>query len=144
MTQRTIYIYLINHDRRDIKTHTYIGAAYDFRKRLDQHNGIIPGGPRITKKAAGYWEPVFVLRMFGARKLSSKVLKREWKSSSRGLESRIRKGFELSVKHNLQCYIMKSPKNKSVEVLRNLKLLWKNEEISLSKTEMLKIINGDA
>ena len=88
-----MFAYLISHNKQDIKTHTYIGCTRDFKKRLNQHNGKAPGGPRMTKRAAGFWKPVVVLELPQNRKFSSKELKKEWKQSSRGLESRIRKAF---------------------------------------------------
>ena len=93
----SLYLYLISHDRPEIKTHTYIGCTENFLKRLNQHNGLEAGGPRITKRAAGSWEPVLILKV--DREKNSKELKREWKQSSRGLESRVKRGIEIAVKH---------------------------------------------
>ena len=95
-----LFLYLISHDRKDIKTHTYIGCVEDFVNRLQQHNGIIAGGPRITRRAAGSWSPVIILKLPQHRTFDAKKLKKEWKQSSRGLESRIKKGFALAIKYN--------------------------------------------
>ena len=46
MGKTDLYLYLISHNRKDIKTHTYIGCVEDFVNRLNQHNGIVTGGPR--------------------------------------------------------------------------------------------------
>jgi hypothetical protein len=64
MSKRSdLYLYLISHNRKDIKTHTYIGCVEDFVNRLNQHNGIVAGGPRVTRKAAGDWEPVLLIKL---------------------------------------------------------------------------------
>ena len=75
--KKKMFLYLISHDRKDIKTHTYIGASGNFIRRLKQHNLVTPGGPRITRRAAGNWKPVMVLELPSGRKFSSKTLKKE-------------------------------------------------------------------
>lgn len=113
--KRVLYLYLINHNRTDIKTHTYIGCVSDFTSRLHQHNGQQPGGPRITRRAAGFWEPVLILELPADRTFNSKDLKKEWKQSSRGLESRIKKGLSLACNHNLRTYIKQTISKKASE-----------------------------
>lgn len=110
-----LYLYLINHNRKDIKTHTYIGCVGNFSDRLQQHNGQQPGGPRITRRAAGYWSPVLILELPADRTFNSKDLKKEWKQSSRGLESRIKKGLFLACKYNLKTYIKERTSEKDNE-----------------------------
>ena len=100
-----MYLYLISHSKKDIKTHTYIGCTSDFIKRLSQHNGETPGGPRMTKRAAGHWQPIVILELPSDRTFKSKVLKKEWKQSSRGLESRIKKAFQLSLQYKLKIFL---------------------------------------
>lgn len=113
--KRVLYLYLINHNRTDIKTHTYIGCVSDFTSRLHQHNGQQPGGPRITRRAAGFWEPVLILELPADRTFNSKDLKKEWKQSSRGLESRIKKGLSLACNYNLRTYIKQTISKKACE-----------------------------
>ena len=137
-----LYLYLISHSRKDIKTHTYIGCVEDFVNRLNQHNGIVSGGPRVTKKAAGDWEPVLVLKLPKDRNFDAKKIKKEWKQSSRGLESRIRKGFAIALKYNLTTYVKKKY-NKSVPVLDILKDKWDNNRVTANKTIWDKLMNGD-
>lgn len=139
---KQLFLYLISHDRKDIKTHTYIGCVEDFIKRLQQHNGQLNGGPRITKRAAGSWDPVIILKLPSNRKFKSKVLKKEWKQTSRGLESRIRKGFSLALKYNLTCYIMKNQKKK-LPILNFLGKKWKDNKIELQKDEWNKILKSE-
>ncbi len=135
-----MYAYLISHDREDIKTHTYIGCTGNFSKRLLQHNGVLPGGPRMTKRAAGHWKPIIVLKLPADRSFDSKSFKREWKQSSRGLESRIRKAFSLALKHNLTIYISKeNTSNNRVLIFLNKK--WKDNKINLSETEWNRLVN---
>ena len=141
MSKKALYLYLICHNRKDIKTHTYIGCVENFINRLHQHNGLENGGPRITKRAAGSWDPVIILKLPKDRTFDSKKLKREWKSSSRGLESRIKKGFELALKYNLTMCIMKSCKHLSIPILKHLSDKWKDNKIKLSKKQYIKLIN---
>lgn len=146
--KNVLYLYLINHNRSDIKTHTYIGCVSDFVSRLQQHNGQQPGGPRITRRAAGFWAPVLILELPADRTFNSKDLKKEWKQSSRGLESRIKKGLSLACKYNLKTYIQKSSNGKNCEeegtILSYIRNKFKSEEkISLSKEEWEKILNDN-
>lgn len=138
-----MYAYLISHDRKDIKTHTYIGVSGDFIYRLKQHNAEVSGGPRITRRAAGNWKPVIILCLPQGRAFSSKDLKKEWKTSSRGLESRIRKGFELAKKYKVNIFINKEKKSK-IKILKDLNGRWNDEnKILLSELEWKNVINGD-
>ena len=138
-----MFLYLICHDRKEIKTHTYIGACGNFIRRLKQHNLETPGGPRITRRAAGNWKAVMILELPSSRTFSSKTLKKEWKSSSRGLESRIRKGFEIAQKYKVKVYITKDDKN-NIKLLKRLNKRWSEEyKMKLTNTEWRKIIEGD-
>ena len=141
MTKTDLYLYLISHNKKNIKTHTYIGCVEDFVNRLNQHNLVVNGGPRVTRRAAGNWEPVLVLKLPKDRTFDSKKIKKEWKTSSRGLESRIRKGFALAVKYHLPVFIMKKRKHK-VPVLDILKDKWKDNKISADKSVWDKLLNN--
>jgi hypothetical protein len=141
--RKKMFLYLICHNRKDIKTHTYIGASGNFIRRLKQHNLETPGGPRITRRAAGNWQAVMILELPSSRSFSSKVLKREWKSSSRGLESRVRKGLEIAHKYKVDVYITKNDKNK-IKLLERLNTRWSKEhKINLSEQEWNHIIDGE-
>jgi len=141
--KKAIYVYLICHNCSHIKTHTYIGAAYNFRRRLEQHNGSVQGGPRITRKAAGNWEPVFILKLPVTRKISSKIIKREWKSKSRGLESRIRKGFEIAMNYNLTCYILANQKKNGPPLLKRLSSRWDGGRIVIKQSVLAELLKSD-
>lgn len=134
-----MFAYLISHNKKDMKTHTYIGCTGDFKKRLMQHNGDLVGGPRNTKRAAGSWKPVVVLELPSDRSFSSKVFKKEWKQSSRGLDSRIRKAFEMALKYKLKIYI--SEHNKE-GILKELHTKWDNHTIQLTLEEYTNIIKS--
>ena len=126
-----LYLYLISHDKKEIKTHTYIGYAENFLKRLNQHNGLEAGGPRITKRAAGSWKPVIIIKIDDRSKLNSKKLKKEWKQSSRGLESRIKKGIELAVKNKLKI-IMPKKSSCDIPIIQFINQRWKDDKADLS------------
>ena len=135
-----MFAYLISHNKKDIKTHTYIGCTSDFKKRLSQHNGELPNGPRMTKRAAGHWKPVVILELPAGRTFSSKELKKDWKQSSRGLDSRIRKAFDLARKYQLKIYI--SEYNKE-GIFKELYTKWKNHSIQLSPQEYSRLVKND-
>lgn len=137
-----LYLYLIFHTESHIKTHTYIGCVEDFTNRLNQHNGLVAGGPRVTRKAAGSWRPVMLLKIPKERNLNSKSIKKEWKQTSRGLESRIHKGFTLAVKYNLNVYIMKNSIS-SIPVINILENKWKDHRVEADKTTWSKLLNND-
>lgn len=138
-----LYLYLISHDRKDIKTHTYIGCVEDFVNRLQQHNGIVSGGPRITRRAAGSWTPVIILKLPKNRTFNAKRLKKEWKQSSRGLESRIKKGFALAIKYKLTIYIMRKPPKRKIPILDFLKNKWKEDKINMTSEDWNTMLNSD-
>ena len=138
---RDLFLYLISHDRKEIKTHTYIGCVEDFISRLHQHNGQINGGPRITRRAAGSWDPVMILKLPKNRTFESKVVKKEWKQTSRGLESRIKKGFSLAMKYGLTCYIMRE-KKKDIPILNFLDSKWSGNKITLNKDEWGRLLDN--
>lgn len=143
MAAHDLFMYLISHNRTDIKTHTYIGCVRDFNKRLQQHNGQLSGGPRVTKRAAGSWDPVIIIKLPKDRTFDSKQLKKEWKQSSRGIDSRIKKGFAIAYKYKLTCYIMKSPRIGS-NVLKFLTTKWKGEKVQMTKKDWHKVLKDNA
>lgn len=134
-----MYAYLIGHTKKNIKTHTYIGCTSDFKKRLAQHNGQIVGGPRVTKRAAGNWKALVVLELPPNRTFSSKDLKKKWKVSSRGLESRIRKAFELALTYGLKIFISETHRN---IVFDELRTKWVDNKINLSVDEYIKLFKS--
>lgn len=133
-----LYLYLISHDRKEIKTHTYIGCTENFLKRLNQHNGLEAGGPRITKRAAGSWKPVIIIRL--TDELNSKDLKKEWKQSSRGLESRVKKGIELAVKHKLKI-IMPKNENNNIPMVRFINDRWVDQKVEMTDRDWEKMLH---
>tara|TARA_B100000925_G_scaffold291520_1_gene279902 strand:+ start:284 stop:700 length:417 start_codon:yes stop_codon:yes gene_type:complete len=128
-----LYVYMISHDKPEIKTHTYIGCTENFLKRLNQHNGLENGGPRITKRAAGSWKPVIILKIEN-KDIKPKQIKKEWKQSSRGLESRIRKGLELAIKNKLTIVLPKNI-NSNIPSLKYLNERWDGDKITMTDNE---------
>lgn len=82
-----INIYIITNDCVNFDTHTHIGSASDIFKRMKQHNGLMPGGPQDTKRAAGYWNLVFYMRVPPIRNFSCKDIVKNF-DTFRGLPSR--------------------------------------------------------
>lgn len=138
-----LYIYLISHNNPNIKTHTYIGCTETFLKRLNQHNGLEVGGPRITRRAAGSWVPVLILKYDPEKQnISSKNIKTEWKQSSRGLISRIKRGFELSVKYNLTV-IMPKNENSNIDIIKFINDKWQDDKVLLTDEDWEHILSSD-
>ena len=140
---KDLYMYLISHNRTDIKTHTYIGCVSDFNKRLQQHNGQLCGGPRVTKRAAGSWDPVIIIKLPVNRKFDPKQIKHEWKQSSRGIESRIKKGFSIALKYNLTCFIMQRPRQHNSTILNFLCDKWKDGRVHMTKKDWSKLFKDN-
>lgn len=137
-----LYLYLISHDLPQIKTHTYIGCTENFLKRLNQHNGLESGGPRITKRAAGSWKPVIIIKIPTDSKLKSKDLKKEWKQSSRGLESRIKRGIEIAVKNNLRL-IMPKDSTSTIPVVKYINERWEGEKVHMTDRDWQRILSAN-
>lgn len=137
-----LYLYLISHNRPEIKTHTYIGCTENFLKRLNQHNGLEAGGPRITKRAAGSWEPVIIIKIHDGADVKSKDLKREWKQSSRGLESRIKRGIEIAVNNGLQL-VMPKNKNSNIPIVKYINEHWEGEKVNMNDQQWQRVLSSD-
>lgn len=82
-----INIYIIANDCENFDTHTHIGSVSDVNKRMKQHNGEIAGGPQDTKRAAGYWELAFYMKIPPLRNFSCKEIVKKY-DTYRGLSSR--------------------------------------------------------
>ena len=137
-----LYLYLISHDRPEIKTHTYIGCTENFLRRLNQHNGLEAGGPRITKRAAGSWEPVIIIKIPDDSTLNSKDLKKEWKQSSRGLESRIRRGLEIAVNNQLQL-VMPKNKNNNIPIVKFINDNWDGDTVNMTNQQWKRVLSSE-
>ena len=137
------YIYLICHNNPNIKTHSYIGCTEHFLKRLNQHNGLEPGGPRITKRAAGSWKPILLLKHVSEdQTISAKLIKKEWKQSSRGIQSRIRRGFELAVKYNLSI-VMPKTSDMNINIINYVTERWEGDRAVLTDKDWEHVLSSD-
>jgi predicted GIY-YIG superfamily endonuclease len=47
--------------------HSYVGATNNFARRLRQHNDLLKGGARYTRRDSG-WSPIFKVRGFPKRR----------------------------------------------------------------------------
>ena len=138
-----LYIYLICHNNPNIKTHTYIGCTEHFLKRLNQHNGLETGGPRITKRAAGSWKPILLLKHVSEdQTISAKLIKKEWKQSSRGIQSRIRRGFELAVKYNLSI-VMPKTSDMNINIINYVTERWEGDRAVLTDKDWEHVLSSD-
>jgi len=72
--------------------------------------------------------------------LNSKDLKKEWKQSSRGLESRVKKGIELAVKHKLKI-IMPKNENNNIPMVRFINDRWVDQKVEMTDREWEKMLH---
>jgi len=71
---------------------TYIGMTNNPKRRVRQHNGIIKGGARCTKKSTT-WRMFTVVGMFN--KKDALKFEREWKKKSSGVKGRLKRLLKL-------------------------------------------------
>jgi len=110
---------------------------------LNQHNGLEPGGPRITKRAAGSWKPILLLKHVSEdQTISAKLIKKEWKQSSRGIQSRIRRGFELAVKYNLSI-VMPKTSDMNINIINYVTERWEGDRAVLTDKDWEHVLSSD-
>jgi hypothetical protein len=100
------------------------------------------GGPRITKRAAGSWEPVVIIKIEDDSTTDSKHLKKEWKQSSRGLESRIRRGLEIAVKNGLQL-VMPKNKNNNIPIVKFINDHWDGDKVNMTDQQWKRVLSSE-
>lgn len=100
-------VYLMYNNCRQSKTKTYIGCAESINDTILEHNGIIDGGPKLTKKAQGTWKILCILLIppNNSKKVSPDWLKSHWRTKSRGPKRRVHFGIKLQKKYDLYCFI---------------------------------------
>ena len=84
---------------------SYVGMTNDFIHRWRQHNGLIKGGARYTKKATK-WEPVCIIDGFINKQ---QAMQCEWKLKSR--KNKISRRFKGAIGRiqYLNCLLYTSP-----------------------------------
>jgi hypothetical protein len=100
------------------------------------------GGPRITKRAAGSWEPVIIIKISDDTTVNSKDLKKEWKQSSRGLESRIRRGIEIAVNNGLQL-VMPKNKNNNIPIVKFINDNWDGDKVTMTNQQWKRVLSSE-
>lgn len=85
-----VNIYIITNNFEDFDTQTHVGAHSKLLSRFKQHNAVIPGGPQGTKRAAGYWNMIFYMKIPPMRNFSCRDIVKQI-DISRGLTSRCKK-----------------------------------------------------
>jgi hypothetical protein len=103
---RWLKIYVLANNCESFATHTHIGCVQNVIRRVDQHNGLITGGPSETKRAEGHWKLMFYMILPPYRNYSSKDIKKICKSG-RGWASRCTKTLELAMTRDLEFRISK-------------------------------------
>lgn len=96
-----LYIYILANDCNFRTLHAHVGCVADWERRLAMHNGTIPGGPSVTKKASGHWKVVLYVEIPPYRNYSTKLLKNFCKRG-RGWTSRCKKAIKMANKRGLK------------------------------------------
>ncbi len=89
-------LYMLVNDCPNVTTTTHIGHTTDIFRRLLQHNGKLPGGPRVTRKAAGFWKVALTIVLPQHRDLGHAELVEFWKRNSRKANRRLEFGIEMA------------------------------------------------
>lgn len=87
--------------------HAWVGCNSNVEVRVSQHNGIAPGGPAATRKAAGYWKPILYVEIPPIRNYSTKPIKKMCKRG-RGWESRCKRALNMAINKGLTWKISRS------------------------------------
>jgi len=85
---------------------------------------------------------VIIIKIPTDSKLKSKDLKKEWKQSSRGLESRIKRGIEIAVKNNLRL-IMPKDSTSSIPVVKYINERWEGEKVQMTDRDWQRILSAN-
>lgn len=86
--EQKFYVYLLVNNNKN----TYIGMTNNPKRRIRQHNGIIKGGAKCTKKSTT-WRMHIVVGMFN--KKDALRFERLWKRNSHGLTGRFKRLVKL-------------------------------------------------
>lgn len=100
---RWLFIYGLVNECDKSTRHTHIGCTESSKiiRRIQQHNGLIPGGPPETKRADGYWKLMFYLVVPPYRNYSSSEIKKEGKNK-RGWQSKCKRSLEMAIERGLE------------------------------------------
>lgn len=92
--RRGLYLYLITSFilKKGVRRHiSYVGKSRDIMRRVKQHNGQLPKGPKPTRNASHPWKLAMVI---GPYERHATSLRRLWRKKSRGIQSRLRYGTQ--------------------------------------------------
>lgn len=101
MPIRWLCVYILANDCPSFATHTHVGCVSEMYKRIQQHNGIIQGGPSETKRAVGHWKLMLYLELPPYRNYSSSEIILECEAG-RGWLSRCSKAIEIAIHNGLE------------------------------------------
>lgn len=113
--RKTINIYLIASSASKTKTH--IDVCEDMRLRMAEHDHTLkmPGAPKTKKTGQAPWRLYFIILAYQDDKtVNPRALMDEWKTSSRGLESRIYRGIQLAMRHDLFWFLGDAIKDRPI------------------------------
>ena len=104
---RWLRLYIIANACTYRTLHAWVGCNSDVKTRVDQHNGIRPGGPAATRKAAGHWKLIMYVEIPPIRNYSIKPIKRMCKRG-RGWPSRCKRALSIASNKGLSWKISRS------------------------------------
>ena len=89
------------------------------------------------------WKPILLLKHDGEKNnVSAKLIKKEWKQSSRGIQSRIRRGFELAVKYNLSI-VMPKKSDMNIDIINYITERWQGDKALLTDEDWEHLLSSD-
>lgn len=109
--RKLLQAYCIANTVPGVKTHTHTGCTRDAAYRLQKHNCEREGGPRNTRKVCSAakgsrpWFICSVMTLPAGREYSGKTIRRRWTYESRGMEGRVRTGYDLSREHGCEYFV---------------------------------------
>ncbi|MHC4823984.1 MAG: GIY-YIG nuclease family protein [Planctomycetota bacterium] len=83
MSDQEWVVYLLSSTK---ETRTYVGVTTDLQRRLEQHNGVRPGGAKATRRG----RPWRVHRIFGTFPDRGSAQKLEWSLKQMHAQEKLR------------------------------------------------------
>lgn len=99
-----MYLYVLSNTSKSKNLHAHVGCVHDIKHRYLQHNGKISGGPTETRKGAGDWHIVIILRFPPIRNYTIKDIRNGCRSK-RGHANRYENVLKIAQEMNLEYFI---------------------------------------
>lgn len=108
--KKYIHLYVLSNKCKEKNLHSHVGCVNDVKHRFFQHNGKIPGGPTETRKGAGDWRIVIIVRFPPIRNYDIKDIRNICRSK-RGPMNRYEIVLKIAQEKGLEYFISKELTN---------------------------------